>query len=185
MIALASNCLVFQLSNGESVPLSADAVSLELMGSAAEQFDRQFLYHATKAVFHYFQRELGRKTVGVDEFTAALEKALKGFKSAPPPPPPNPPRPAVLDADLVSLALDVESAGELFFFPRLREELRSGLRQEPGVLRFHGLRGCAMRLAGARRWTPRCAGWQERIVNFLRECLSAEANARAFALLIE
>jgi len=184
MIALASDCLVFQMANGESIPFSADMISVELMGCSAKSFDREFLRQATKAVFHYFQHELGRKTVTVDEFAGAIEKALRGFKTSPPTSP-KPPTPATVESDLFRIAAEVAGEGELFFFPRLREELRLQLRHEPRLLRFHGLRGCAMRLAGARRWTARCQGLREQIVAFLRECLNAEANAKAFDLVID
>ena len=79
MITLAADCLVFELPTGESIPYSADMVWAELAGDASEPFDSEFVSHATKAVFHYFKHELGRQTVSVREFTAALEKVLRGF----------------------------------------------------------------------------------------------------------
>ena len=36
MITLASDCLLFELATGESIPYSADMVSVELMGDATE-----------------------------------------------------------------------------------------------------------------------------------------------------
>ena len=77
MIALMSDCLLFQLTNGESVPCSAEMISVELVGDAAGNFDPEILRHATASVFHYFKHELGRETVTVGEFAGALEKVLR------------------------------------------------------------------------------------------------------------
>jgi hypothetical protein len=74
---------------------------------------------------------------------------------------------------------------ELFFFPRLRDELRLQLREGPEVLRFSGLRGCVKRLTGAERWCGRCQKLHDRIVDFLRTCLSAESAAANCTLLVE
>jgi hypothetical protein len=53
------------------------------------------------------------------------------------------------------------------------------------VVRFHGLRGCVKQLAGVRRWTPRCRTLEERIVEYMRQCLGAEAGRKELALIIE
>ena len=74
---------------------------------------------------------------------------------------------------------------ELFFFPRLRDELRAQLRQSPRVLRFRGLRGCVKQLAGARRWSVRCEKLQDHIVEYLRRCLTAEPESTDCALVVE
>ena len=79
MITLAADCLLFELATGERIPYSADMVSVEMAGGTAELFDSEFVHHATKAVFHYFKHELGRQSVTVGEFAAALEKVLRGF----------------------------------------------------------------------------------------------------------
>jgi len=185
MITLAADCLLFQLAGGESIPFSADMISVDLMGETALWFDPDFVRHAAKAVFHYFQRELGRKTVTLAEFAEALEKVLRGFKPNAPELPESPGRPEVVRSDLRRLASDSGYGCELFFFPRLRDELRSQLQQRPRMLRFHGLRGCVKQLVGAQRWTPRCQLLEEQIVTYLRECLSAEASQKEFSLVVE
>ena len=73
----------------------------------------------------------------------------------------------------------------LVFFPRLRAELQRHLEQSPRVLRFRGLRGCVKQLAGARRWSLRCQTLEGEIVDYLRECLSAEPAPAEFAMLVE
>jgi len=185
MITLASDCLLFELAGGESVPFSADMISVDLMGETALWFDPDFVRHAAKAVFHYFQRELGRQTVTLAEFAEALEKVLRGFKPNGPEPSERPTPSQVAQSDLRRLASDSGHGCELFFFPRLRDELRQHLQQQPRMLRFHGLRGCVKQLVGAQRWTARCQVLEEQIVAYLRECLSAEVSQKELALVVE
>lgn len=169
MIALGSDCLVFRMKSGESVPLSAGMVSVELLGDTATLFDSEFVSHAADAVFYYFKHDLGCQSVTVGEFTLALEKVLRGFKLA------EEESKQVGTADLGKMAIEPGEGFELLFFPKLREELRAQLRDSRKVLQFRGLRRCVKRLAGARRWSPRCQSLNDRIVDYLRNCLSAEA----------
>ena len=182
MIALHSDCLMFQLANGESVPCSADMICVEVTGHGDIVLDPDLLRHATASVFHYFKVELARQTVTVGEFAGALEKVLQrlglaihaGTVES---------RGGIAEADLRHLA--GECGAELFFFPRLREELRFQLSQSPQLLRFRGLRGCVKRLAGARRWSLRCEKMQDQIVEYLRGCFSAEKEQNDCALVVE
>jgi hypothetical protein len=197
MIALAYDCLLFQTSNGESIPFSAEMISVELTGDGIGEFDPEFLKHAASAVFHYFKHDLGRVTVTVGEFAGALEKVLRGFGlqseadeqngedieeeaieqiSA---------ERRVLKSDLRLLACESGKGFELFFFPRLRDELRQQLLLDPEVLHFRGLRSCVKQLTGARRWSPRCQTLQDQIVEYLRNCFTTEANQPNCALLVE
>jgi hypothetical protein len=185
MITLAENCLLFRLANGESVPFSPDMLSVEIMGEAAQTLDDEFVIHAAKAVFHYFRQELGRQSVTVGEFAGALEKVLRGFN------------PESRDShqsggdlkgswsDLCRLAQESGKGCELFFFPRLRDDLREQLGRNPGLVRFRGLRSCVKQLVGAQRWTPRCQSLEEQIVDFLRECLTAEVGTAPSTMLVE
>ncbi len=183
MIALASDCLVFELASGESVPMSAEMISVEVAGDASNLFDAEFLKNTSHAVFHYFKYELGRQRVSLGEFSGALEKVLRSMalvaKS-----PHAPPGQTVLESDLRQLVSAPGGGCELFFFPRLREELRQKLRQGPGVVRFCGLRPCVKRLAGVRRWTLRCRAIEEQVVSFLRQCLEAEHSQGRTALVV-
>src|SRR5450432_1670504 len=79
MIALASDCLLFQLANGESVPCSAEMINFEITGSSGGMLDPEVLRHAAASVFHYFKEELERETVTVGEFAIALEKVLRNL----------------------------------------------------------------------------------------------------------
>jgi len=63
--------------------------------------------------------------------------------------------------------------------------LRSQLRQSPQLVRFRGLRGCVKHLAGARRWSARCENLQDQIVEYLRQCLTAEPEQTHCALVVE
>lgn len=188
MIALQSDCLIFQMTNGESVPCSADMISVEIVGNseAFSLLDPKTLRHATASVFHYFKIELERETVTVGEFAQALEKALQGlgltlFAEKP--------SPAggvtTLEANLAHLARDSAFSLELFFFPRLRDELRMQLGHAPRLLRFYGLRGCVKQLAGARRWSSRCEKIEEQIIEYMRQCITAEPKKAECALMVE
>ncbi len=185
MIALASDCLVFQTAAGENIPLFAEALSVELMGDTAGLLDAEFVQHAANAVFHYFKHELDRQAVSAAEFVGALEKALQGFTHMGAASAPARSTFRVVESDLGRLAGESTPISELFFFPRLRDELRHQLRQTPRLLRFHGLRGCVKQLVGARRWTPRCQGLADQIVHYLRRCLSAEVGPQDVTLLVE
>ena len=188
MIALAEECLVFQTHDGEALPCSADMISVEVLGDSASLFDPEFLRHAAAAVFHYFRKEMGRDTVTIAEFSEALEKILRGFSlGSPPPAAPAPPAeasPLVLNSDLCRLVAEADRGGELFFFPRLRDELRAQLRQSPRMLCFQGLRGCVKQLTGARRWNGRCQTLRDHIVDFLRTCMSREGDHNQCALVV-
>ena len=186
MIALASDCLIFEMSTGECAPFSADMISVEIDNNAVGMFDAEFVKHATSAVFHYFKNELGRQTVSIGEFAGALEKVLRDFSSpAKTQAPAGSPDSEILESDLRQLAVESGKGCELFFFPRLRDELRAQLRQSPQVLRFRGLRNCVKQLAGAQRWCPRCRNLHSQIVEFLRDCLTAEASQASCTLLVK
>jgi hypothetical protein len=186
MIALASDFLIFRTVSGDSVPFSAEMISVEFMGDSAELFDAEFVRDAAHAVFHYFQSDLGRQTVSVGEFAEALEKVLRGFSPAARLPTP---QASALSSesgsDLNRLAREFGPGSELFFFPSLRNELRRQLSQSPRVLRFHGLRDCVKELIGTRRWTPRCRRLAERIVEYLQQCVGAEDRQANLALVVK
>lgn len=185
MITLASDCLLFELASGESVPYSADMVSVELESGTAELFDSEFVRHAANAVFHYFKHELGRHTVSIGEFSGALEKVLRGFAATARVSNDTNSQPRVLESDLHRLARESGQGCELLFFARLRVELQQHLQRAPRVLRFRGLRGCVKQLTGARRWSPRCQHLEGEIVAYLRQCLSAAPAPEEFALVVE
>ena len=185
MIALLSDCLLFQLTNGESVPCSAEMISVELVGGGDGLLDPEVLRHAAASVFHYFKAELCRESVTVGEFAGALEKVLRnlGFtiragavesRSR-----------ETIETDLGLMAKESGGSFELLFFPRLSNELRTQLRHSPRVLRFRGLRGCVKQLAGARRWSGRCERLRDHIVDYLRQCLTAEPESTDCALVVE
>ncbi len=185
MIALQSDCLIFQLTNGESVPCSAEMITIEIVGNCDGMIAPEVLHHAAASVFHYFKIDLDRQMVTVGEFALALEKALHGLGLTLFADQPEPPRQETLEANLDLIAQEAGDSLELFFFQRLRMELRAKLRQSPRVLRFRGLRGCAKRLAGAQRWSARCEKMQEQIVGYLRECLVAEPEKNECALVVD
>ena len=124
MIALHSDCLLFQLKNGESIPCSADMISVEIVGEVNGLLDPEMLRHAAASVFHYFKFELEREAVTIGEFSVALEKVLghlgytihAGDATR---------AREISETDLGLLARESGDSLELFFFPRLRDELRA------------------------------------------------------------
>ena len=184
MIALRTDCLLFELASGESIPCSAGMIAIQITGEDCGPLDPDMLHHATASVFHYFKVELERETVTVGEFSIAIEKVLchLGY-------PIHSAEAArareVSETDLARLARESSDCPELFFFPRLRDELRIKLRQSPRVLRFRGLRRCVKQIAGARRWSGRCEQLQDQIVAYLRECLTNVPEKPACALVVE
>jgi hypothetical protein len=185
MIALRSDCLLFQLHNGESVPCSADMIAVEIVGEANGLLEPETLRHAAASVFHYFKAELARETVTIGEFSLALEKALLHLGYSINAQESGAPAAEVTEADLARLASETCDSLELLFFPRLRDELRIRLRRSPRVVRFRGLRGCVKQLAGARRWSNRCEQLQDQIVDYLRGCLTAETAENGCSLVVE
>lgn len=184
MITLGSDYLLFRLSSGECVPFSAEMVSIELVGDASDALDPEIVKNAAAAVVHYFKKDLGREVISVAEFAGALEKTLRAFgfnvsreEAAD--------EPAAAVADLRLLVHESGSANELFFLSRLREQIRLQLKLTPGIVRFRGLRGCVKKLAGARRWSPRCERMHDQILNYLRQCLSAETPKSDCMLVVE
>src|SRR5688572_24817460 len=118
MISLAPDCLLFQLPSGESVPFSAEMVSVEVLGDTNGAFSPEFVKQAAAAVLHHFKNDLGRTTITVAEFSDALEKILRGFGlNVTRPDEKKGEAPAVI-ADLRVLARESGSANELFFYPR-------------------------------------------------------------------
>ena len=153
-------------------------ISVEIVGNPENQVDPEILRHAAASVFHYFKIELARETVTVGEFALALEKVLRKFGL-------NLNNGAleacarkIIEADLASIASESADSLELFFFPRLRDELRTRLRLAPRILRFHGLRGCVKQLAGARRWSHRCEKMQEQIVGYTPRMLHRRTGTK-------
>ena len=183
MIALHTDCLLFKLSNGESIPCSPAMISVEIVGVANSNLDPEMLRHAAASVFHYFKNELARESVTIGEFSLALEKALLhlGYSIHAG----ETVKPENHSTDLASIARETAENLELFFFPRLRNELRLQLRQSPEILRFRGLRGCVKQIAGARRWSHRCEQLQDQIVEFLRQCMTSETEKPGCALVVE
>jgi hypothetical protein len=182
MIQLNPDCLIFQTNAGDLIPCSAEWVTLELLGDTALHVDPEIVRNAAAAVLHYFKHELKRQYVSVAEFVMALDKALRGagltvFAD-------HTPETRVVESDLRVLAANAGKGCELFFFPSLRDEVKSKLGEGPQILRFNGLRGCVKQLVGARRWSERCERLSDQIVEFLRGCWRSETGSQSCALLV-
>ncbi len=185
MIQLHPDYLMFQLPNGDSVPCSAETVTFELIGDAADNLDPEMVKNAAAAVLHYFQQDLKRECVSVGEFSEALEEVLRGFGFKVETAGTTKPSAPVTETDLVPLASQAAGSGELFFFNLLRDELRQKLPAAAGGrLDLRGLRPCVKHLLGASRWSARCEGLSDQIVGYVRRYLSQEEARTECAIVI-
>jgi hypothetical protein len=182
MIQLHPDSLIFQTSQGELIPCSAESVTIELIGDASSLLDPDTVREAAAAVVHYFKNDLGRETVSVAEFSDALERALRCFGYEVTTTTVEKARVAA-GTDLCDLARAAEDF-ELIFFPRLRDEYHRQAQESPEVVRFSGLRGCVKRMLGAKRWSQRCERFSEQVVDFLTVCLTIEGGSPSRALLV-
>jgi hypothetical protein len=186
MIQMHPDTLMFETSDGEIIPCSAEQVTIEFMGEATSELDPELIRNAARAVLHYFKVEQGKNQVSVGEFAQALTSVLRGLGLQVRESGANPvtAQAPITESDLRQLASDSGKGFELAFFVGLRAELRSKLRQSPCVLRFKGLRGCVKQLAGARRWNGRCQQLNDQIVDYLRTCLLSEKRPSACSLVV-
>lgn len=180
MIQLHPDYLIFRTSHGELIPCSAETVTIELIGDASSALDPRIVREAAAAVVHFFKEDLGRETVSVAEFSAALERALKMFgydvvttacEHGTQPP----------GIDLHELARASDDV-ELGFFKHLREEFSRQPTDSEDAITFFHLRDCVKRLAGAKRWSHRCEALSDQIVFYLRECLSLHNPSRGLVV---
>src|SRR5437868_5771280 len=135
MILLRPDCLVFETPSGENVPCAVKEVTIEFVGEAAGLLEQETLENAAAAVLHFFRVEQQRESITVAEFSAALEQVLGSLGLKVKPEPASSEAPSItrrlIETDLCLLAGD---GGELFFFPRLRDEIRKRRDGPPFVL---------------------------------------------------
>ncbi len=174
MIQLQSDVLLFETSNGEALPCSAQAVTIELIGMAGHHLEPDLIENAAQAILHYYKHDLGRTTVSLGEFSETLEQVLKtfgltvkAFESRESPG-------QIAESSLPRLASLAGLGFELAFFQQLRTELRRQLVTSPRMICFTGLRDSVKLLSGSRRWNRGCRRLSEHIVAFIRDSLGAE-----------
>ncbi len=174
MIQLHPDCLIFETAKGESIPCSAETVTIELIGEAASHLDPEIVQEAAAAVVHYFNDELGRMTVSIAEFSLALERVLQNLGIKVISAQTQERQQKVIVSDLSEFATQAGTGLELIFFTKLREEMRVLLRSSPEVVRFKGLRTSVRVLTGTKKWTASCQRLNDQIVDYMRECLSVD-----------
>ncbi|HIG80085.1 MAG TPA: hypothetical protein EYQ62_00220 [Verrucomicrobiales bacterium] len=180
MIQLHTDCLVFETSDGEAIPCSAQDVTVELLGDAAYELDPFMVTEAAEAVLFHFKVDLNRSSVSVGEFTLALERILRGFgfKVV-----------AAGDDDaaetnLHDLAHQAGEGLEMVFFCTLRDQIHADLHGKPELLRVKGLREAVKKLTGAKKWSPRCQKLNDQIVDYLRHIVSKHQQKAKLTLMI-
>jgi hypothetical protein len=184
MIEFHADALWFQTPDGGTIPRSVETVALELCEDAGRRLDPELVAHAAQAVLHYFKEDLGRNLVSVGEFAQTLARVLCALGMPLEPGVAMPASGPAVETDLRQLACEAGDGFELGFFSRLRRELREALARSPRLVRFRGLRDCVKEMAGVRRWNPRCQRINDQIVDYLRQCLSAEGGSQPCSLLI-
>ena len=173
MIQLHRDYLLIETSTGETIPCSAELMTIELVGGAATKLEPETVRQAAAAVLHFFKHDLGRESVSISDFSRVLGEVLGslGFDVR------GEPEKARLEVccDLREVANESGEGGfELVFFSKLRAHFRTLIERGNGVVRFEGLRDCVKYLLRAKRWSNRCQELNDQIVLYLRECLALE-----------
>lgn len=185
MILQRSDCLVFETASGECIPCSAEELTIELIGNGSKAMTPELVQNAASALLHYFKHDLGKEKVTIGEFTEALVDLLRrlGYEVTE--------SGAVVEEKTAFVELSLENvlqglgaSLEIAFFNRLRTEVHNRLHEGTQGLRVVGLRSCVKQLSGARRWNGRCRELSDQIVQFLRECLSAEPQLKRCELIV-
>jgi hypothetical protein len=194
MIALRDDFLLVAQEGGHYIPCSAEHLTFELAGSAANQVDPEWMKQAAAGVLHYFKDELGQSHVTVAEFTTALSKVFQGLGMtaevttiappvAEPEGPPAPPQ-VVWRGDLQAIAVESGELGELAFQKALLSQLTMALESSSQTVEFSGLRGCVKMITGRKHWCPECRKWSAWIVDLLRSWMSEKAGHRHVSLVV-
>ena len=187
MIALQSDCLIFQLTNGESVPCSAEMISFELVGDSGGLLDPEMLRHAAASVFHYFKEELRARN-------RHRRRIRRRAGKSPARPRLRHPRRTVHRIASAGARSRPTSAGSRANPPTAwncfsSRACASELRSPAPAIAARGAfsRTARLRQAACRRATlePRCEKMQEQIVEYLRGCLTAEPEQNECALVVE
>ena len=186
MIQLHTDCLVFETSDGETIPCSAEDVTVELLGDAARELEEQIIEEASAAALYYFKQELGRKVVSVAEFTLALERILRGFgyKVKPIHDESTTTSAREAETDLHNLAHQAGEGLEMVFFCTLRNQIHADLHGKPELLRVKGLREAVHKLTGTKNWGPRSQKLNDQIVDYLRHIVSEHQQEAKLTLMI-
>lgn len=183
MIQLHRDYLLIETSTGETIPCSAELVTIELVGGAASALEPETVRQAAAAVLHFFKHDLGRESVSISDFSQVLGEVLGSLGFQVRGEGENASRDEI--CDLRHLAAQIGQGGyELAFYPQLRGRLRSLLARSTGVVHFEGLRGCVKQLLGAKRWSGRCQDLNDQIVQYLRECLASEQQSESCGLMV-
>jgi hypothetical protein len=164
-----------ELPNGIKVPL--DLVNLRLrLELCAAQHGYHSCWEPAREINHgiedYLKGEYPDPTVTLAELYQLTAKALFGlgypdlasrFAAI------GSPKPAVIDLD--DLADRAGASFELSFFPSLKRELEQAVETGGHSIHLRNMRDGVKRLLCAKRWSPRCRGLNEQIVEIVEQVL--------------
>lgn len=185
MIRLESDLLMFETAEGELYPCSSALMHVDIMGEPTESVDSEMLQQAADAVYQYYQKDLGRRSVTVKEFSDTLKKALTGIGLLTPGDKQVNIPLEQAELDLKRMVLQSGISLELSLFPLLRHEMQRILALSPQVVRFTGLRAGIKQLLGVTRWNRSCQEANVRLVDFIRNAWRTDAAHSAATLVIQ
>ena len=186
MITLASDCLLFEMATRREHPvLGRHGLAWSWRAARRELFDPEFVHHATKAVFHYFKHELGRQTVTAGEFAGALEKVLRGFAvTAQAASHPTPPR-ACWSPICAGWPMNPARAASFSSFRACAPNCSGTCSRPRACCAFAGCAAASSSSPARGAGAGAARRLEGEIVDYLRQCLSAESGPVEFALLVE
>ena len=186
MIQLHTDCLVFETSEGESIPCSAHDVTIELLGDALNEIEPSLITEATEAVLYHFKIDLDRTSIKVSEFTIALEQILRGFgyKIMAAGEEDEIANHSAAETDLHHLAHQAGEGLEMVFFCTLRDQIHADLHGQPELLKVKGLRDAVHKLTGTKNWGPRSQKLNDQIVDYLRHIVAQHQQEAKLTLMI-
>jgi hypothetical protein len=185
LIQLGEEILLLQLPSGEMVPCSVHSLSVEIQQQSPWIMEADVLESMVIAIWHYFKKDLRRKSVLMSEFVAALRRVVWGLGLSQSATPPEGSVVQVCECDLNEWVSQVDMPMELDLYPRLRREVKSRLATAPRLLRIRGLKSVAKHYAGSPRWNARCRKVQDQILAYLRDCLRCEGGSETCPMVVE
>lgn len=180
MIQLRTDCLVFETASGDTIPCSARAMNVEVLGHAAVHLDPETVRQAALATLHYFRTERRRTAVTLEEFTAAIELVLHKFGLPM----------ATYENDGVTMEAHFPNSRvrkkkiEMMFFCVVRDHIHARLRGSERVIHLKGLRDSIQGMFGTGKRNQVQSALGDHVVDFLRDLVAHRTPEARLTLVI-
>lgn len=171
MIALNSECVLVEYPSGELRPCFPEEITPRML--QMEGVDPDYFLGAVEAVFTYVNRNnyLGRlRLEALSELVSAAMLSQPGK--------------LIRHLDLEELIPAEFQYGELAFFQKLRELLRSLEDSNADLIFVKGLRGCTLSCTHRQRWSKEPRRFAQSVVAFIRS-YAQSSNLLEKILIIE